>query len=433
VGTAFSAPNSVWNTSQFNELASDPTSESLVGTIANWGAHNMNGINTTAYSSPIYTVPAGQATVKVVLNFNSPALNAALDAVPIPADATVAAGNDAHMVVYQPSTNQMWEFWHMRQILPTPTSATSTATVTSGGHLQAGTYYYRFTALSADGETTPSEEALEVTVPTPESTVTISFRGVISAQGYKIYRGTEPNNVGYIGTLNQATNAYGTTVAFVDSGDATPGATPPTSNGAATPGQWHAGWAGHIADVSGNPGYYRLVRSASGTATEEPSWGATASSLPIADGMITLGDLGQGRIEHALQLLVPVARAGVHSFPAQRSDGHETASNSIPEGAHFLLSASVNCGEQTTPFMRAVCVAAQRYGLIVNDQTGGGLALRVEDPARLMALGETNPYIPYFTDAAGKVWAPYKMMAAFPWSQLRLLPMHLEAALAYHN
>ena len=272
-----------------------------------------------------------------------------------------------------------------------------------------------------------------MTIPTPASTATISFKGVISAQGYRIYRGTEPNNVGYIGTVNQATNVYGTTVAFVDSGNATPSGIPPAANGAVTPGQWHAAWAGHIPDVSRNPGYYRLVRSPSGTVTEEPTWGATASSLPITDGMITLGDLSQGRIEHALQLLVPVARTSVHSFPAQRSDGHETASNSIPEGARFLLSATVNCGEQTTPFMRAVCLAAQRYGLIVNDQTGGGLALRIEDATRLMAVGETNPYVPYFTDAVGKVWAPYKMMAAFPWSELRLLPMHLEAANEYHN
>jgi hypothetical protein len=245
----------------------------------------------------------------VVLDWNTPPLNAALAAVPLPAEAKAAPGTDGHLVVYQPSTDQMWEFWHMREGLP---------------------------------------------------------------------------------------------------------------------GQWHAGWGGRIAAVSSDPGYYRLVHSPGGSVVEEPTWGATASSLPIADGMITLGDLQQGHIDHALQLLVPAARAGVHSFPAQRADGGETGSASVPEGAHFLLAASVDCARQRTPFMRMVCVAAQRYGLIVNDRTGGGLALRGEDPAPLLQAGRPNPYPAYFTDDVGKQWLPYQMMAAFPWSSLHLLPMRLE-------
>ena len=44
-----------------------------------------------------------------------PDLQAAFDAVPIPANAQAAAGTDEHMVVWQPSTNKMWEFWEMHQ------------------------------------------------------------------------------------------------------------------------------------------------------------------------------------------------------------------------------------------------------------------------------------------------------------------------------
>jgi hypothetical protein len=392
----------------------------------------MNGVNTTSYSSPIYTVPAGQATVNVVLDWNTPPLNAALQAVPLPASVTVAPGTDEHLVVYQPATDQMWEFWHMREGLLPPTAASFTATVSAGGHLAAGTYYYRVTALSSVGETTPSE-VFSVTVPQSGSSVNVSFKGVIYARGYKIYRGTEPTSVGYVGTLAAATNAYGTIASYGDAGGVAPTFAPPTINTAATPGQWHAGWGGRIIGVSSDPGYYRLVGPAGGNALEEPNWGATASSLPIADGMITLGDLGQGHIDHALQLLVPTARANMHSYPAQRTDGGETTTTSIPEGAHFVLSRSVDCGQQTTPFMRMVCVAAQRYGLIVNDQTGGGLALRGEDPARFIQAGHSNPYSTYYTDTTGKLWHPYQMMAAFPWSSLHLLPMQLQSRNQYHG
>src|SRR6202043_87450 len=128
------------------------------------GSHNMNGMNTTSYSSPIYTVPAGQPTVKVVLDWGSPPLNAGIQSVPMPPGATVAPGTDEHLVIYQPSSDQMWEFWHMRQSLLPPSSAAFTATVSSGGNLAAGTYYYQVTALSSEGETKASE-AFKVVVP----------------------------------------------------------------------------------------------------------------------------------------------------------------------------------------------------------------------------------------------------------------------------
>jgi hypothetical protein len=432
LGTAFSAPGSVWNTSQEANTETDPTSTTLVETVSRWGAHNMNGISTTSYSSPIYTVPANQPTSKVVLDWSSPPLNTALQAVPIPVGATTAKGSDEQMVVYQPSSHQLWEFWHMREGLLPPTTASFTATTSSGGKLAVGTYYYSVTALSAAGETTPSE-AFQVNVTQSDSVVSLSFKGVIYGQSYKVYRGTEPGNMGYIGTLKQSTNIYGTTVTYPDKGSVTPSGAPPSVNTATTPGQWHAGWAGHIANVSSDPGYYRLLRSGSGVVTEEPGWGATASSLPIADGLITIGDLEQGSIDHAMQLLVPTARAGAHAYPAERSDGGEISAASIPEGAHFVLSKSVNCAEQVTSFMRIVCVAAQRYGFIVNDQTGGGMALRAEDPTPLMQAGGVNPYPRYFTNAEGKLLQPYQMMAAFPWTSLRLLPMKLETPSEYHS
>ena len=69
-------------------------------------------INTTEYSTPVYAVPAGQPRVPVKLDTPwVPELEEAWAGVPIPPGAKPAAGADKHMVVWQPSTDTMWEFW----------------------------------------------------------------------------------------------------------------------------------------------------------------------------------------------------------------------------------------------------------------------------------------------------------------------------------
>ena len=145
-------------------------------------------INDTAWSVPIYTVAASQAAVRVKLvNTVSAPLQAAWAAVPLPSNAQPAAGSDKHLVVWQPSTNKMWEFWGLEK---------------------------------------------------------------------------------------------------------------------ATEG-WQASWGGAMQNVSGNPGVYGKE------AWPEAStgWGASASSLPIAGGLITLEDLKQGKINHAIAIAVPNVRA----------------------------------------------------------------------------------------------------------------------------
>jgi hypothetical protein len=61
----------------------------------------------------VYTVPAGQPAVRVVLDsqYAEPDLRAAWQEVPIPDGAVQAVGTDGHMIVHQPSTDTMWEFW----------------------------------------------------------------------------------------------------------------------------------------------------------------------------------------------------------------------------------------------------------------------------------------------------------------------------------
>jgi hypothetical protein len=73
-------------------------------------------INTTAYAAPVYTVAAGVALINVGYNntdgtsFDT-GLQTQFTGVPIPTYAVPADGSDMEMVVYQPSSDTMWEFW----------------------------------------------------------------------------------------------------------------------------------------------------------------------------------------------------------------------------------------------------------------------------------------------------------------------------------
>jgi hypothetical protein len=77
------------------------------------------GINYDDYAPMLYTVSADQARVPVILDANESSLRSTLwsDGVPIPAEAQAAGGTDGQMIVYQPSTDTMWEFWRARKDL----------------------------------------------------------------------------------------------------------------------------------------------------------------------------------------------------------------------------------------------------------------------------------------------------------------------------
>jgi hypothetical protein len=73
-------------------------------------------INTTSSSIPVYTVAADQPTVRVSLEekaSTAPALQAAWSAVPLPPTAQPAVGSDKVLVLWQPSTDRLWDFWRL--------------------------------------------------------------------------------------------------------------------------------------------------------------------------------------------------------------------------------------------------------------------------------------------------------------------------------
>jgi hypothetical protein len=116
----FYASSSFWNRGFRYREPLDPNSGPIVKAfhaLIDTELEEKDGpsINTTEYSVPIYRVPLSQPTVKVTLDAaNAPALQAAWEEVPVPPKAKPAEGTDGRLVVWQPGTDRLWEFWRAR-------------------------------------------------------------------------------------------------------------------------------------------------------------------------------------------------------------------------------------------------------------------------------------------------------------------------------
>jgi hypothetical protein len=178
---------------------------------------------------------------------------------------------------------------------------------------------------------------------------------------------------------------------------------------------WHASFGGSMSSASQSPGYFNTD---SWPGVSKPWWGATASSLPVIAGTMLIQELQSGVIPHALAMNIPWAKPKTWSWPAQRTDGTSIDPNAIPEGARFRLDPTLNIDALNLPPMtRMMAKAAQRYGMIVRDQTGHAISLFAENPAQY----GTDPY----TLPGGFYGSPnpIAVMRAFPWDRLQLLKM----------
>lgn len=107
--------------------------------------------------------------------------------------------------------------------LPAPVQ-TAPSTATTGGNLAAATYYYKITALDANGETVGSNEQSQVTTGST-STVTLNWGAVTGATSYRVYRGTAAGSENVYYAV-----AGGSSVTFTDTGAANTSASPPAGN-----------------------------------------------------------------------------------------------------------------------------------------------------------------------------------------------------------
>ena len=115
------APTSFWNQPLGSDQPLDPRSQALVAGLlaqvkSEQASHSGPWINVSNYGVPIVTVGANQATVSVkLIHAPDPALSRAWRSVPLPSSAQPSTGHDRYMVVWQPSTDRMWEFWQLRR------------------------------------------------------------------------------------------------------------------------------------------------------------------------------------------------------------------------------------------------------------------------------------------------------------------------------
>ena len=282
------SPDSFWNKPLPADAPIDERSQAYVDGL-NWEAWAWGTwINTTEYSTPVYTVSRTQPTVRVQLDKYDPSLQAVFEKVPIPKGAKPAAGTDGHMVVWQPSTDTMWEFWRAVKL----------------------------------------------------------------------------------------------------------------------PDGWHAAYGGRMRNVSTNPGHF----------TDPPGWGATATSLPLLGGLMRISEVRDGRIPHALALAIPLTRASVYSWPAQRTDGTVVGENAIPEGLRLRIDPKLDLSTiQMSRMTRMMAVAAQRYGIVVRD-VSGAVTFYGEDPTPT----GTNPWPGFFGNQY-----PNRLLDEFPWEHLQALKTDL--------
>jgi hypothetical protein len=332
VGRLF-APSSIWNQALPTSAPLDSASKRLVAQFADEAAAEGRAgtgpfVQTYSYTTPIYVVGPFQRTARVAIDTDQnhvwvTSLQGASNQVPIPAGARPSAGTDSQITIYQPSTNRLWEYWHLSH--------------------------------ERDG--------------------------------------------------------------------------------------WHARWGGAIDDVSTSPGYYSPL-SWNGALSV---WGASATSLPLVAGTMTLAELRSGQVNHALAITIPYPRAGVVGWPAERSDG-TGGPDELPEGAHLRLNPELDIPAMHLPkIVEMIALAAQRYGIIVRDQSHADIGFFAEDPSQYGAKPATasDPYYGQMRDADGRpdrlhgapdphalfdgMW-PSTFFKYFPWRSLEVLKMSLHPA-----
>jgi hypothetical protein len=116
-GRPFS-PSSFWYAPLAN--APQPATGAIASQVRRY--YGTVAVNTVRYSPTVYTVGASQVAAPVTQwdcqhkGWLDRSLALQWAAVPIPPDAVVGNDNDAHLVVWQPSTDTVWEFWKARKV-----------------------------------------------------------------------------------------------------------------------------------------------------------------------------------------------------------------------------------------------------------------------------------------------------------------------------
>lgn len=168
---------------------------------------------------------------------------------------------------------------------------------------------------------------------------------------------------------------------------------------------WEACWGGRVDRVSENAGRF------------EPPFGVNASGLVMSGSMISVQEAQAGRIEHAMGLAIPQP-ANYFVYPAQRTDGVDSSPAAIPEGARLRLDPALDVDTLgLTPLAAAIARAAQTYGFIVTDRSGGVSVICEGGTAEAQRTG-ADPWQEVLQGTP-----PYEVMRGFPWDRMQVVEL----------
>ena len=132
-------------------------------------------------------------------------------------------------------------------------------------------------------------------------------------------------------------------------------------------GSWSASWGNTL--------------PANGTGWYPGGYSATGSGDAGMGGVVRPEDFQAGVIPHASQIAYAYTMAGGPVPPATESDGQNTSSSAIPEGAHLQLDPLLDL---TTLGLNAyetiIAKAMQTYGMYVTDSSGSGVSFAAQNP-----------------------------------------------------
>ena len=131
--------------------------------------------------------------------------------------------------------------------------------------------------------------------------------------------------------------------------------------------------------MSTSPGYY----SPSSWRGALSVWGASATSLPLVAGTMTLAELRSGHIDHALAITIPVSARGRRGLARAAHGRHRFGAPNCPRVPTCASIPRLNIAAMHLPkIVEMIALAAQRYGIIVRDQSHADIGFFAEDPAQ---------------------------------------------------
>jgi hypothetical protein len=453
-GTPFAA-SSFWNTPISKNVALNPNSAVYVNEIANQLCYatfsttplsstpscsksDVASLDSSAWSAPLYVVPANQPLVPVADYCGSGVTDGDMsdsnwtstgwETTTTSATHTIGNTDALSTSQFEPIPDSQYQVSYTFSGSP----ASGSTVVATMGNITVGAYTF---SSSEDNFTITKVVTAGTYSGYPTFTPSSTFNGTISAVSILPYDAAFNSVVaGGVPIPTDAHGAAGT--------DEEVQIYQPSTNKYwefwqfqkyDTSGDWSACWGGVIDNVSASDGIF------------PNDTGATATSLPLLGDVVRIDELLSGQIDHVMGLdleynLISGVPANIpgatkpYSWPATRNDGGSTNTLAIPEGQRFILNPSLDLTQYAaqhplTPYAMAIAVAAQKYGFVVDDSSAT-VNIRVGDPTAYTVAGLPNPYssgpgVGGVNDGnKGLFGGSSSVMANFPWQDLEALPFN---------